>query len=887
MSRRESGEVPAQSAAADREASARRRLALLDDPSGCARFTSLLADSTARESERSGEVLGGWRLEEKIGRGGMGEVYLAERGGGEFRQRAAVKILAPWVQHPELRRAFARERRILATLSHDGIARFLDGGIADDGTPYIALEYVEGESIVTWCQERNLAPRQRIEIFLGVCEAVEHAHWNLVVHRDLKPSNILIDARGRPKLLDFGIAKLVEGESEDQEPGTAADRTTWRALTPRYAAPEQLAGGPVTPATDVYALGLVLYELLADRPPFAVGGERPVDPAALLHEMKRAPPAPPSSAPRGGGRSGRWRWGGDLDRIVLAALALEPERRYRSAAALAADLRRYLEGRPVAARGDAVSYRMRRFVARHRVAVGATSAVALSLLLGFGEARVQARRAAAAARAAKLESERSEASLGFILDLFSRSDPAHAKGRSYTDDELLGLAAGQLEHDLASRPELALPLLHQLAVVRMQRGQNETALELARRELALRRFQDGPASPATAPARALVGNILWLLDRSREAVPFLRAALASLEANGEGSSSSAVEALANLAKAELDVGEMATAEALAKRAVAAARRGPDPGGAQAVAAIRLLSVVLLRRGHDAEAVIPAREAAEAMRRTLGIENPDTLIDYANLAILESNLGNNERTRAILDEIQPLEMRIFGPDRSDTLALARLRARLEEREGNFAAAEAAIERVLATLRSARPISPSSVAWSLTQAAGIYRAAGDLASAEARAREAGAVAARGELGTRSFTKVALADVLIDRGRLAEAGSLLREAEAEQQAQKSLTGALRAETLFARGRLALAEGRRTEARELLEAAADEVGRVAPRGTRSSPLLLQNLVASLDAEARGRRCAELLGRAVEQAQRFLGPRHPQRAGVERAARTCANAPS
>ncbi len=877
MNRRGADDDADRRGAAARVQSAQRRVALLDDPSGCARFAPLLDVDPAPETTRSGELLGGWRLGERIGRGGMGEVYLAERGGGEFRQRAAVKILAPWMQHPELRRAFARERRILAALAHDGIARFLDGGIADDGTPYLALEYVEGKPIVDWCREHGLSPRERVETFLGVCEAVEYAHWNLVVHRDLKPSNILIDGRGRPKLLDFGIAKLLEGHEGDGESAPAFERTAWRALTPRYAAPEQLAGGAVTPATDVFSLGLVLYELLAGKPPFAVSGARAIDATDLFQRMKTMPPAPPSSLVRG-----RHPWGSDLDRVVLMALAFEPERRYRSAAAFGADLRNFLDGRPVSARGDSMAYRLRRFVARHRVAAGSAVAVLVSLVLGLGAARVQARRAEAAARSAQLESARSEASLAFILDLFARSDPARAQGRVYTDDELLGLAASQLDRDLGDRPELALPLLHQLAVVRMQRGQNETALELARRELELRRRHDGPASLATVRARALVGNILWLLDRPREAVPFLRAAVASFEREGEGAVRETLDSLAHLAKAELDLGEVETAEALARRASAAAKRGSDPDGEQAIAATRLLSVVLLRRGRDAEAVIPAREVAESMRRSVGIENPDTLIAFANLAILESNLGNNDRTREILDEIEPLEKRIFGPERSDTLALARLRARLEERAGDFVSAESGIESVLTALRSARPVSPSSLAWTLTQATGIYRAAGDLATAAARAREAGEVAARGELGTQAFWRIALADVEIDRGRFAEASALLEEVEAEQRAQQTTTGTLRAEALFARGRLALAEGRLADARRFLEEAAGEVGRVAPLGTRFSPFLLETLYAALDREARVRRCAEVLGRAADQARRFLGPRHPQRQRLERQARTC-----
>jgi len=335
---------------------------------------------------RVGQRLGPWRIVAHHADGGMGTVYRADRDDGQYTQQVAVKLLNPAYVTEDAKARLDAERRILARLAHPHIARLLDGGSTDDGVPWLVMEFVDGQPIDTWCDQHGQGTRARLALFALVCRAVDHAHRNLVVHRDLKPSNILVDAQGQPRLLDFGIAKLL-----DDAPGVT--RTGERVLTPSHASPEQITGGPVTTATDVYALGVLLYDLLAGKPPYG-GGDTPA--ATLARQIVETEPPRPSTAVSDGSsrRLGATRergerltperlareLQGDLDNIVLMALRKEPERRYATAAALADDIERCLAHRPVHARPDTLAYRSAKFLRRHPVAVP-VSAITIVLAL--------------------------------------------------------------------------------------------------------------------------------------------------------------------------------------------------------------------------------------------------------------------------------------------------------------------------------------------------------------------------------------------------------------------------------------------------------------------------------------------------------------------------
>jgi serine/threonine protein kinase len=329
-----------------------------------------------RQDRRLGERLGPWRIVAHLADGGMGAVYRGVRDDGRYVQQVAVKLLNPAFASADAKARLETERRILARLEHPAIARLLDGGSTDDGVPYLVMEFVDGEPIDTWCDQQGLDTAARLRLFVQVCRAVDHAHRNLVVHRDLKPSNILVDTEGRPRLLDFGIAKLVDGA-----PGVT--RTGEVVLTPSHASPEQITGGTVTTATDVYALGVLLYDLLTGRLPYGGAG---TPAAALAREIVETEPPRPSAAVTDGGSSRRLaaarargerltpqrlaqELSGDLDNIVLMALRKEPDRRYPTAADLADDIERSLADLPVRARRDTLGYRATKFLRRHPVAV--------------------------------------------------------------------------------------------------------------------------------------------------------------------------------------------------------------------------------------------------------------------------------------------------------------------------------------------------------------------------------------------------------------------------------------------------------------------------------------------------------------------------------------
>jgi eukaryotic-like serine/threonine-protein kinase len=447
--------------------------------------------------DRSGERIGPYRLLSLLGRGGMAEVWLAERSDGEIEYRAALKLVRPELGTEAILARFLRERRILARLEHPAIARLLDGGRSESGEPYFVLELVDGTPITDWCAARRASLEERLRLVVEVCEAVDYAHRNLIVHRDLKPANILVDQAGRPKLLDFGIAKLIAPEPTGERPGEDATRL----FTPSYAAPEQILGQPVTTATDIYALGVLLFELLT--------GEKPhLRAAALLPDLareidgeilerpsdrlRRSAPAPPFDARR---------LAGDLDTIVAKALHREPGRRYASASALADDLRRHLSGHPVEARPDSFAYRGGRFVRRHRWAVAAALLVVASLVTGLAGALWQA-------RIARAEARRADRVRGFLVEIFREADPSRTRGATITAREILETGAARVERELAGEPAVSAELLDAISEVQLSLGLFEAAEKRAAASLGLRSRLYGPDALETAASRITLANAI-------------------------------------------------------------------------------------------------------------------------------------------------------------------------------------------------------------------------------------------------------------------------------------------------------------------------------------------------------------------------------------------
>jgi serine/threonine-protein kinase len=421
-----------------------------------------------------GRRLGAYTLERPLGQGGMGTVWLARRSDGRYEGQVAVKLLNLALLDPVGSERFRREGTLLARLSHPNIARLLDAGVTDEGQPYLVLEYVEGARIDRHCDDHRLAPETRLRLFLDVLGAVSHAHANLIVHRDLKPSNILVARDGTVKLLDFGIGKLLEDGAAESAAATLSD-AGGRALTPEYAAPEQVAGGTITTATDVYALGVLLFLLLAGRHPTGEGSRTAAEhfQGVLQTEPPRLSAAVSGAAARGG-TSERLRrlYRGDLDNIVARALKKRPEERYATVGALAEDIRRHLSHEPVAARPDSLVYRAGKFVRRNRLGVGLTATAVLTLVAGLVGTIVQARRADRAARAAEAERDfafrqLSRAEAVNDLNYFVLSDAAPS-GRPFTVGTLMAQAESIVvrsrSDSSADRAELFLALGRQYSL---------------------------------------------------------------------------------------------------------------------------------------------------------------------------------------------------------------------------------------------------------------------------------------------------------------------------------------------------------------------------------------------------------------------------------------
>lgn len=436
--------------------------------------------TAAPQDSRAGTLIGPYRLLRALGEGGMGEVWLAERADGLYQRQVALKLLRSGYADPGLRQRFSREREILARLQHPNLAELLDAGVDLQGQPYLALAYVEGEPITDYCQQLQPPLERRLQLMLQVCAVVTHAHANLIVHRDLKPSNILVTAHGEVKLLDFGIAKLLddpEARDNAQHPATEA-----RAFTLHYAAPEQVRGEPVTTLTDVYSLGVVLFEVITGRKPYRLRRHSDAEwersilevtaPRASAVVLRGSAGSPPTLADRRLARRLR----GDLDTILLKALQKEPAQRYASAEALAQDLRRFLEGRPIHARPQRTLYRLRKYIGRHRwgVAVGSLGAVALAGLAVVALWQMQQ---------ARREIARAQAMQEFTVGLFDRA--AGVRHGSFDVRQLLATGQQRGEAELADQPLSLADLQGVIGRLRIGMGDYQLALQTLDRQRAL------------------------------------------------------------------------------------------------------------------------------------------------------------------------------------------------------------------------------------------------------------------------------------------------------------------------------------------------------------------------------------------------------------------
>jgi eukaryotic-like serine/threonine-protein kinase len=651
--------------------------------------------------------LGSYRLVRMLGRGGMGVVYLGERADRQFEKAVAVKLMPRGLETEETARRFAIERQVLATLEHPNIARLLDGGVTEEGYPYLVMELVDGRPIDAYCRTRSLGLRDRLGLFLGVCDAVQYAHQNLVIHRDLKPANILVTPEGVVKLLDFGVAKLIEADAS----GETAGATRFQPRTPAYAAPEQIANRGVSTASDVYSLGVVLYRLLAGRPPYELDGLSSTAAEALVLEREPARPstaagsaassavgsAARSASARAGSSStdapedvSRWsrRLRGDLDRILLKALEKDPARRYPTAEAMAEDLRRYLRGLPVSAREPTWGYRARKLVMRHRVGAAAAGAVVVAVAAALGGIAWQARRAAR-------EAERATVVAELLTSIFEDSDPYGGTSREMGVLDLLDRGQSRVREQFDAEPAIRADLLAALARAYQGQGRVETAVALHREALADRRRLLAEDHPRVLESLTRLGSALGAWGRYDEGEALLQEARALAERSSGAGSSAATDVLYELGVIRQARGDYAASAELFSAVLDSRRRlasGPDFEVAQALVA---LSGALDAAGHDEEGLELLRQAIQIAEETVGEDHPTTALMRSNLGVRLQELGDLEEAsrhyrRAL--EIQEAKLGSGGADAHNNLG------NLLMVIGDFAAARSHVERAVELRRA---------------------------------------------------------------------------------------------------------------------------------------------------------------------------------------------
>lgn len=725
-------------------------------------FAPSLISRMAQEEEdadppfRPGQILGSWRILGELGRGGMGEVYLAERADDAFQLRAAVKVVKRGMDTAEVLRRFHEERRILATLDHPHIARVLDGGSTEDGRPYLVMEYVEGEPIDSWCDVRKLDVRSRVALFRRVCDAVDQAHRSLIVHRDLKPSNILVNQEGEPKLLDFGIAKLLEVEGD-------ATRTSGRLLTPFYAAPEQRAGLPVTTATDVHGLGRLLYLLLtgvnAVTPVPGTDDDRgdadlPPPPSARVMEGRRGDSGPDASvrAAARGTSPGALRslLRGDLDTILLRALAPEPERRYPSALQLAEDLDRWLEGLPVRARPDSFSYRAGKFIRRNRGAVTAGTVSILLVLASVVALALAQQRTADALAEAERERDTAEEVVAVLQGIFSAGNPM-SMGLERLDTlpvgALLDRSTLRIREELSDRPHLQARLFRTMGDAYRGMGLLEAAEEWLGEAVRLQRGGEGDTpSGARSGAwtvargsgagrdglelgRALhsMGLVALSRDRNPEAEALFREALALRRTLSSEDAMPIASALTNLASSVQNQGRFLEAAELYEEADQILAEAPAPDTALLSGIVQARAVLAQRMGDEATVARMAERTLELDRGILGAEHWRVGLGSVNLGFIRQREGRLEEADSLhqvglgilastLGEAHPLYLNSLG-------GLAHIRARRGMSDEAIALFETAV-----TGLQGREGPTTNLSIHLSNYADLLEATGDLARAE---------------------------------------------------------------------------------------------------------------------------------------------------------------
>ena len=744
------------------------------------------SDHSQADDPWIGRRIGPYRLESVLGRGGMGAVYAASRADGAYEHQVAVKVVHRSMPGATAALRFRQERQILARLEHPGIARILDGGVTDDRVPYLVLEMVEGDSITEAADRERMSLNERIDLFLEVCRAVEAAHRSLVVHRDLKPANVLVDDERRVKLLDFGIAKLLDDETDDAGIHT---RTGFVAMTPAYASPEQILGDAIGTATDVYGLGLIFFELLVgsqaqpvtDVSPTglfqAICGKQPSEPSRAVEQLV-GDEAESLATLR---RTTPSRWArdlrGDLDVIVGRCLSKEPERRYGSAGELALDLERYRKGLPVEARPDSLAYRTRKLIGRHRTAFFAAALALTALVVGLVLAVSGMLRARDAEQRMAAEAQAARQTADFMVQLFDVSDP---KERTEVPSArvLLDRAAESISGDLDRAPEVRAQLLGTLGRVYANLGafdraesmrvQQLSALDqadpdpeaeaLARvgladavlrlgkfdeafseAELAIEILESAGLMDTLAGGRAYrsLGIATWMRSDYISAHEQLLRAMNLLEAHQDPDPLWRMKILNNLAILEVELGQIDSARARYETALDELVETWGDDDVRLAPTLNNLALLENGAGNGDAAEAYHRRALTIRERELGSDHPDVAETLNNLGDALANQGRWDESRELLERARDIRFEVLGPEHPASLTTRFNLARNSRNAGQLEEARTALEKMLPEFVVVFGSEHSYTSYVLLELAQIDLKEGMLEQARERAQEALAI------------------------------------------------------------------------------------------------------------------------------------------------------
>jgi serine/threonine protein kinase/tetratricopeptide (TPR) repeat protein len=789
-----------------------------------------------------GRRIGQYRITGVLGEGGMGGVYRAARADGAFEHEVAVKLLSANRAVGEARRRFRSEQQILANLHHPNIAPLLDGGTTEDGVPYLVMEYIDGRPIDVYCDEHALPVDARLRLFRDVCAAVSYAHRNLVVHRDIKPSNILVTAEGGVRLLDFGIAKLLDAPLDG--PAVAQTRAEMRLLTPAYASPEQVRGGVVTTASDVYALGVLLCQLLGGALPYSFPDGRAGAIERVICEQDPRPPSAGCLEPRAersaeeiaAQRSTTPRrlqraLAGDLDTIVLMALRKDPQRRYGSVQELSDDVARHLDGMPIRARADSRRYRAAKFIVRHRfgVAVAATfffmlAAVAITMT-------VQARRIATERDVAEQERARAEELAGLVERVFTASDPRREPRPDVTVRELLDTGVRGVEAELVDQPLVLARLLRTIGTAYLNLGELEVAEHRLEQAVDLSRANLPPVHEDLAASLTKLADAKFANDEAIEAERLHGEALAMYRQTLPADDPRIAAVLNARGSVRQHLEKLDEAAADYEEALRIYRASESPRSADVAAVLSNLAQISHTRGDYEEAEARYREVLDIAHATLSSADP-ALGDYAyNLAVLLDERGRYDEAEVLYGEALTNNRAAFGNDHPEVATVLVALGRLYRDRGELDRARTVLEQAREIVRKRYGEQHTEYAYHTVSLAVLLKDQGELQAAQSMLEQAIATYRQRLPHAHAWLAGALrvlGETLTLEGRPAEAEAPLREALEIWEDVRDVEHWRVGETLSALGEALLVQGRVAEAEaplsrgyELLRAEFGEQGR------------------------------------------------------------------